>query len=70
MGKWTEYVTQNHATIKRRAVTTARYEKFQDLCYTFTAFSISQKCEKLFGYLKSFANIDKYEIIVDSEESE
>ena len=37
------------------------------LCDSFTALTASQKCEKLFDYLRSFSEIDQVEIEVKSE---
>ena len=70
VGKYFQYVNQNHQIPQRREETTLRFEKYYDLCFSFSELSNSQNIQKLFSYIRSFAEIDKYEITVDSEESE
>ena len=67
LGKYYQYVHQNHNLPKRRKITTERFQKYETLCNSFTALTVSQKREKIFYYLRAFSKIDKVDIEVESE---
>ena len=58
---------QNHNLSKHRKVTGDRFETYKDLCDSFIALTSSRKCENFFSYLQAFSNIDKVDIVVESE---